>query len=102
MLSRALLALTNHSPPRLASLSPHRAFTKRQVARKACHMIDRFFLSHPRSVGESYGAHAATASRFGFTMILGGAACVVHAVLPFLFVRTASDTVKTLYGRMKA
>ena len=65
-------------------------------------MIQRFFLSHPRSVGESYGEHAATASRFGVAMIVGGAACVVHAVLPFLFVRTASDTVKRLYAQMKA
>ena len=65
-------------------------------------MIDRLLLSHPRSVGESYGEHAATAARFGFAMIVGGAACVVHAVLPFLFVRTASDTVKRLYAQMKA
>jgi hypothetical protein len=65
-------------------------------------MIERFFLTHPRSVGESYGEHAATAARFGFAMIVGGAACVVHAVLPFLFVKTASDTVKRLYGQMKA
>lgn len=65
-------------------------------------MIDRFFLSHPRSVGESYGEHAATASRFGISMILGGAACLVHAVLPNVFARTASDTVKKLYAQMKA
>ena len=65
-------------------------------------MIDRFFLSHPRSVGESYGEHAATAARFGFTMIVGGAACVVHAILPNLFARTASDAVKRLYCQMLA
>lgn len=65
-------------------------------------MIDRYFLSHPRSVGESYGEHAATAARFGISMILGGAACVVHALLPWLFVRTASDTVKRLYAQMMA
>lgn len=65
-------------------------------------MIDRLFLSHPRSVGESYWEHAATAGRFGATMVVGGAACIVHAVLPFLFVRTASDSVKRLYGQMLA
>ena len=65
-------------------------------------MIDRIFLSHPRSVGESYGEHAATAMRFGATMVVGGVACMVHAVLPTLFTRTASNTVKTLYGRMKS
>lgn len=65
-------------------------------------MIDRIFLSHPRSVGESYGEHTATAGRFGIAMIVGGAACLVHAVLPPLFTRTASDTVKRLYAQMKA
>jgi len=65
-------------------------------------MIDRIFLSHPRSVGESYGEHAATAARFGFTMIVGGAACVIHAVIPAVFPRTASDRVKKLYTQMKA
>lgn len=65
-------------------------------------MIDRLFLAHPRSVNESYGEHAATAARFGFAMIAGGAACIVHAVLPTMFTRTASDTVKRLYGQMKA
>lgn len=65
-------------------------------------MFDRLFLSHPRSVGESYAEHAATAGRFGITMIVGGAACLVHAVVPVLFTRTASDAVKRLYGQMKA
>lgn len=65
-------------------------------------MIDRIFLSHPRSVGETYGEHAATAARFGFTMMIGGAACVVHAFIPAVFPRTASDRVKKLYTQMKA
>lgn len=65
-------------------------------------MIERIFLSHPRSVGESYGEHAATAARFGVTMIVGGAACLVHAIVPALFVRTASDAVKRLYAQMMA
>lgn len=65
-------------------------------------MIDRLFLAHPRSVGESYAEHAATAGRFGVTMVAGGLACIVHAVFPTLFPRTASDAVKRLYGQMKA
>jgi hypothetical protein len=65
-------------------------------------MFDRLFLSHPRAVGESYGEHFATAAGFGARMVVGGLACIVHAIVPSLFVRTASDTVKALYGRMKA
>ncbi len=68
-------------------------------------VVQRFrslFLDHPRSVGESYGQHAATALRFGTAMIGGGIACLVHAAVPALFTRTASDTVKRLYGTMRA
>lgn len=65
-------------------------------------MFDRLFLRHPREVGESYGEHFATAGGFGARMVIGGLACMVHAVVPSLFVRTASDTVKSLYARMKA
>jgi hypothetical protein len=64
-------------------------------------MIDRLFLSHPRSVGESYGEHAAVAARLGGTMIAGGLAALVHAIVPALCTRAASDRVKSLYGEMK-
>jgi hypothetical protein len=65
-------------------------------------MIDRLFLCHPRSIGESYGEHARTAFGFGWAMLWGGLACIVHALVPALFMRTASDTVKQLYAQMKA
>ncbi len=65
-------------------------------------MFNRLFLNHPRDVGESYGEHFATAAGFGFRMVVGGVACIVHALVPALFVRTASDTVKSLYATMKA
>ena len=35
-------------------------------------------------------------------MLWGGLACMVHALIPVLFVRTASDSVKRLYALMKA
>lgn len=65
-------------------------------------MIDRLLFAHPRSVGESYAEHFAIAARFGATMLAGGAACMVHAAIPALFTRTASERVKRLYGEMKA
>ena len=65
-------------------------------------MFNRLFLDHPRDVGESYAEHFATAAGFGVRMVGGGLACIVHAVVPVLFVRTASDTVKSLYATMKA
>jgi hypothetical protein len=64
-------------------------------------MLDTIFLSHPRSVGESYAQHASVAMRFGSTMVLGGLALFVHALVPVLFVRTGSATIKRLYGEIK-
>jgi hypothetical protein len=58
------------------------------------------FTEHPATVGERYGEHLAHASGFGFRMILGGLACLVHGLLPFLFVRTGSTTIAALHTRM--
>jgi len=58
------------------------------------------FTAHPASVGETYGEHMAAAGGFGRDLILAGLACLVHAVLPFLFVRTASLAVTDLHDRM--
>ncbi len=62
----------------------------------------RLFTDHPASVGETYGEHLAMATGFGLRMILGGFACLIHGLLPFLFVRTGSAQVSTLHDRMVA
>lgn len=61
-----------------------------------------WFTAHPRSLGESYAEHFATAARFGLAMVVGGLACFVHALCPALFERTGSGTVKRLYSAMAA
>jgi hypothetical protein len=66
-------------------------------------MIDhlrRLFTEHPASVGETYAQHLASACGFAVAMVAGGLACLAHAVLPFVFVTTASRTVTRLYDRM--
>ena len=60
----------------------------------------RPFTEHPASVGESYGEHMGKAVCFGSRMVLAGLACLVHGVLPFLFVRTGSRTINELNERM--
>jgi hypothetical protein len=60
----------------------------------------RAFTEHPASVGESYGEHLGRAVCFGTRMVLAGIACLVHGVLPFLFVRTGSQAVSELNDRM--
>jgi hypothetical protein len=62
--------------------------------------LQTLFTEHPATVGESYGQHLGQASRFGLRMILGGLACLVHGLLPFLFVRTGSATISDLHARM--
>jgi hypothetical protein len=60
----------------------------------------RAFSEHPASVGETYSEHLGHAACFGVRMIAGGLACLVHAVLPFLFVHTGSRTIGELNERM--
>jgi hypothetical protein len=60
------------------------------------------FTEHPAAAGETYLAHLRTAAGFGFQMVAAGLACMVHALLPFLFVRTGSDCICRLHERMHA
>jgi hypothetical protein len=62
--------------------------------------LGTLFTEHPTTVGETYGEHLAHASDFGVRMILGGLACLVHGLLPFLFVRTGSTVIAALHTRM--
>ena len=60
----------------------------------------RAFTEHPASVGESYTEHLLRAVYFGTRMLFAGMACLVHGVLPFLFVRTGSRAIAELNDRM--
>ena len=51
-------------------------------------------------MGESYLQHLFRAACFGVRMMLAGIACLVHGVLPFLFVRTGSRAIAELNDRM--
>ena len=63
-------------------------------------MADNPFTRHPNEVGESYGQHLTHAGGAGFKLLGAGIACLVHAVLPFLFVNTASNTIREMYRGM--
>lgn len=51
----------------------------------------KIFTDHPRSIGETYIQHLKFATYFGFHLTLGGIACIIHAIFPFLFKTTGSD-----------
>jgi hypothetical protein len=64
--------------------------------------LQRLFTEHPASVDETYLQHLVAAGSFGLRMVLSGLACLIHALLPFLFVRTGSNSVADLHQRMVA
>lgn len=63
-------------------------------------MIKRLFITHPASVGESYGEHFRHALSFSAAMFLGAVACLVHALIPSMCERTGSGIITRLHDRM--
>ena len=64
--------------------------------------LQRLFTVHPESVGETYGEHLVRASCFGGRMVVAGLACMVHALLPFIFVHSGSEAIDELHARIQA
>ncbi len=62
--------------------------------------LAKVFLEHPNAVGETYAGHFRQATRIGASLIAVGAACFVHALFPGLFVRTASDKIRSLAAQV--
>ena len=65
-------------------------------------MIKNLFTEHPSSVGESYFQHMGVAFSFTLSLAYATFACLVHAFLPFLFVKTGSHKITELHDRMVA
>ncbi len=63
-------------------------------------MMDNPLTRHLDEVGESYGEHMAHAGQFGVRMIVGGLACLLHGVFPFLCTNTGSDVIRELNGKV--
>ena len=63
-------------------------------------MANNPFTRHPRDVGESYFEHMGAAASVGAKMAGGAFACFVHAIFPFLFIRTGSATIDGLHRRI--
>lgn len=62
--------------------------------------LRNLFTEHPASVGETYWQHLASAWGFSWRMMLASLACLVHALLPFLFEKTGSRAIDGLHDRM--
>ena len=65
-------------------------------------LIDRYFLSHPRTAGQSYIAHMKFAWRFAGALFGAACAAFVHGALPSLFCTSASETVQRLHRQLES
>ena len=61
-------------------------------------MLRRLFTEHPQSLDMGWAEHGSGAARMGIKMVLGGLACLIHALIPGLFVRTTSNLVDELHS----
>jgi hypothetical protein len=68
-------------------------------------MIDRLksaFTHHPDAVGESYGQHFGHAMSYAGRMAVASFCAATHALLPFLFEKTASTMIRQMVAEMDA
>ena len=61
--------------------------------------LKTLFLAHPRSVNESYLQHMVFAGGFALRLFLAALAALIHAILPFLFEKTASGMIAEMHAR---
>ncbi len=57
-------------------------------------VIQRLFLAHPTRIGETYSEHGFHALYIATRLTVAGLACFIHAFVPGLFARTASNAVE--------
>ncbi|MDB4196689.1 DUF6356 family protein [Ascidiaceihabitans sp.] len=63
-------------------------------------MFGRLFLDHPRSVDESYFEHLLFAGGFALRLLGAGVAALVHALVPCLFEKTASQMITQMHDQI--
>src|SRR3546814_6112102 len=69
-------------------------------ARSPIVSLRTLFTDHPATVGETYWQHLGGAWGFSWRLMAASLACLIHALLPFLFVRTGSRAITELHDRM--
>lgn len=70
------------------------------VVQDRCERIAALFRQHPTEQGTTYGQHFLKASVMACQMAKGSTVLFIHAVFPFWFERTGSDTVDQLYDEI--
>jgi len=65
-------------------------------------LSQRLFTDHPQEVGETYFEHLRAASSFAGGLAICPFCCFVHALVPGLFTKSASERVERMHERMHA
>lgn len=52
--------------------------------------------SHLKQINEKYFEHMLYAQKYGLKLILAGIACMIHGLIPDIFVTTASQTMESI------
>jgi len=64
-------------------------------------VMNKILFEHPSSVNEGYFEHMRFASSFGFGLFIAGSAAILHAIIPCLCEKTASNKIKELYSKIE-
>ncbi len=64
-------------------------------------MFQRLFLAHPATVNENYFEHQRVAMSFAMPLLAAACAALIHALVPGLCERTASNIVRQLNARLE-
>src|SRR5690606_21060874 len=81
-------------------LPPPWSIVTRRSRRRAQVTLRNIFTDHPSAVGETYWQHLGAALGFSGRLMAASLACLVHALLPFLFVKTGSRAIMALHEHM--
>lgn len=58
------------------------------------------FVDHPQSVDETYFEHMRFAGAFAVRLLLASCAALIHAIIPCLFEKTASQMISAMHQRL--
>jgi hypothetical protein len=64
--------------------------------------VKKLMLAHPEALNETYWQHLRHAMSYAGRLFAASFCAFVHALLPFLFEKTASSAIRTMYAEMTA
>ena len=76
----------------------------KNLLKRICSTINSYvniFTKHPNELGETYLQHGLAAMRYSLTFLFLFVIAFIHAILPFLFKKTASDIVCEMSDHME-